>query len=136
MPRFVILEHDHPSLHWDLMLESSEKLLTWRLAETPVVNKTIVASPLPDHRVLYLDYEGEVSGGRGSVRRWDSGEYEWIRRTDEELAMRLSSRRVHGIVHLCRVSSGGWRFELMSDDEPRGESASRLVDRCADRPET
>ena len=32
MPRFVILEHDHPSLHWDFILEVGEVLWTWRLS--------------------------------------------------------------------------------------------------------
>ena len=35
MPRFVILEHDHPQLHWDFMLEVGEVLWTWRLATAP-----------------------------------------------------------------------------------------------------
>ena len=35
MPRFVILEHDHPVVHWDLMLEAGEALRTWRLAAPP-----------------------------------------------------------------------------------------------------
>ena len=37
MPRFVILEHDHPHLHWDLMLEADGSLHAWRLACVPVV---------------------------------------------------------------------------------------------------
>ncbi|MBI3408409.1 MAG: hypothetical protein HY040_08635 [Planctomycetes bacterium] len=77
MPRFVILEHDHPELHWDFMLEMDGILKTWRLGSPPVIDgDAIAATPLPDHRLLYLDYEGPVSGGRGTVKRWDGGEYD------------------------------------------------------------
>ncbi len=30
---------------------------------------------LPDHRQLYLEYEGAVSGGRGYVRAWAAGHF-------------------------------------------------------------
>ncbi len=76
MPRFVILQHDHPYLHWDLMLQSGEVLRTWRLEKPPSSgNEAIAAIALGDHRLMYLDYEGPVSGGRGAVARWDQGTY-------------------------------------------------------------
>src|SRR5947209_8228766 len=79
MPRFVILEHDHPTLHWDLMLETGPVLKTWRLGKPPeLAGERIEMMPIGDHRLFYLDYEGHVSGGRGTVRRWDRGEYETL----------------------------------------------------------
>src|ERR1700704_4821039 len=91
MPRFVILEHDHPVLHWDLMLEAGTALRTWRLARAPSApGEVIDALALPDHRLFYLDYEGPVSGGRGVVKRWDAGEYEPMPLSAaEELCVRL-----------------------------------------------
>jgi hypothetical protein len=76
MPRYVILVHDHPFLHWDFLLESGDAALTWRLLEQPRPDAAIQAEALPAHRLRYLDYEGPVSGGRGNVTRWDWGEYE------------------------------------------------------------
>lgn len=76
MPRYVILTHDHPFLHWDFMLEGDGVLRTWRLLEEPVAGRTVRAEALPDHRDAYLDYEGPVSGGRGSVVQWDHGTYD------------------------------------------------------------
>jgi DNA polymerase Ligase (LigD) len=135
MPRFVILEHDHPILHWDFMLECSGTLLAWRLAKQPAVNESIAATPLPDHRTIYLDYEGEVSGGRGRVRRWDRGEYDWIKRIAAELEVRVRGEQVSGRVYLCKESSGDWRLTLISEDEPAGTAPDRSADRRAERPD-
>ena len=73
--RFVILEHDHPFLHWDLLLEDGEVLKSWRLLHFPKIGFSIPAERMPDHRLMYLDYEGPVSGNRGTVKRFASGEY-------------------------------------------------------------
>lgn len=64
MPRYVILEHDHPTLHWDLMLETGATLRTWRLSTLPASEHSVDATALPDHRSFYLDYEGPLSGNR------------------------------------------------------------------------
>ena len=77
MPRrFVILEHDHPFLHWDLLLEEECSARTWRLLRKPCLGEPIASEPLPDHRLMYLDYEGVVSGDRGSVKRFLAGTYQ------------------------------------------------------------
>jgi len=75
MPRFVVLQHDWPDLHWDLLLENGANLRTWRLAEFPHPRHPIPLVALPPHRSIYLDYEGPVSGNRGSVVRVLSGTY-------------------------------------------------------------
>ena len=67
MPRFAVLEHDHPFLHWDFLLETGDALRTWRLHAPPDAEGTIAAEELPDHRLEYLDYEGRVSGGLSYV---------------------------------------------------------------------
>ncbi|MEZ6067364.1 MAG: DNA polymerase ligase N-terminal domain-containing protein [Planctomycetaceae bacterium] len=75
MPRYAILQHDHPQLHWDFLLENGEIACCWRLAERPEVGVGITAERIADHRLVYLDYEGPVSGDRGVVAQWDAGEY-------------------------------------------------------------
>ena len=67
MPRFVILSHDWPTPHWDFLLESGPVLRAWRLLEEPAPNRDVPAEANFDHRLLYLDYEGPLSGDRGSV---------------------------------------------------------------------
>lgn len=114
--RFAILKHDHPFLHWDLLLDVGEnqKLKTWRLLSAPVPKNWIAADPLPDHRRVYLDYEGQVSGDRGSVERIASGWY-------QEIGTTTKSERHFAITDcslydqaIHRLQSNGlpeWRFE-------------------------
>ena len=73
--RYVVLHHvGHGEPHYDLMLErdADGPLETYRVAAWPVVGRERL-TPLADHRRVYLTYEGEVGGGRGSVRRVDAG---------------------------------------------------------------
>lgn len=119
MARFVILEHDHPHLHWDLMLEVGGVLRTWRLAQAPAPGITIAAEPLGDHRIDYLDYEGPVSGNRGTVRQWDGGEYlgEVTQEGDEEIVIYLDGIRCNGWARIARGDDGEWSFRLLPPGE-------------------
>jgi hypothetical protein len=111
MPRFVVLTHDHPFLHWDLMLEQGDSLRTWRLKKPPDSKGSIVAEALPDHRLTYLDYEGPVSGGRGTVERWDAGEYEVIASMPDRVVVHLHGRRLEGAASLDRSDTDvTWKF--------------------------
>jgi len=104
MPRFVILTHDHPFPHWDLMLEQAGSLRTWRLLREPDAPGPIVAEPLPDHRLEYLDYEGPVSRNRGTVCRWDAGDYVFVNEPpglpSGRIVVRLTGERLHGTAAL------------------------------------
>lgn len=81
--RFVILRHDHPFLHWDFLLERDELLESWRLLREPVLDEWIRAEKLPDHRSVYLTYEGPVSGDRGYVSRVLSGSFQSLHGSPE-----------------------------------------------------
>src|SRR5438094_6028330 len=109
MPRFVILEHDHPVLHWDLMLERDGVLRTWRLAKPLEGPDPVAAEASFDHRVVYLDYEGPVSGGRGVVRRWDRGSYSLLDESDG-LRLRLDGQRLSGVFTLRQTGQTEWTF--------------------------
>ena len=98
MPRFVILEHDWPSRHWDFLLESGPVLRAWRVLAEPAVGVTSPAEPNADHRLLYLDYEGPVSGGRGSVRQWDAGTFDWVSDSPGRVEVSLNGQRLAGRV--------------------------------------
>jgi hypothetical protein len=112
MPRYVILEHDHPSLHWDLMMEAGEKLRTWRLAEMPRPGRRTEAVRIGDHRKMYLDYEGPVSGDRGKVTRWDVGVFELLVDDGERMEFRLRGDQLRGTAHMQRDEEANWYFIL------------------------
>ena len=114
MPRFVILEHDQPFLHWDFMLEAGDVLRTWRLAHVPEYDKASAATYLHEHRRLYLDYEGPLSGNRGSVRRWDTGVFHWLADEPDCARLELAGDKVHGMAVLKRESADAWTFVLTS----------------------
>lgn len=94
--RFAILTHDHPFLHWDLLLEAGAACRTWRLLSPPDTPGPIAAEPLPDHRRMYLDHSGSVSGNRGSVTPWDAGELVWLTATPLEVAALVHGRHWNG----------------------------------------
>ena len=98
MPRFVILTHDHPYLHWDLLLEQEESLKSWRILKEPDSQTSLEVEPLPDHRMMYLDYEGSVSGNRGTVSQWDKGEFEWISKEEDFFEFLLKGSKLNAKV--------------------------------------
>ena len=112
MPRFVILEHDHPQLHWDFMLEAGDVLRTWRFAVPPEAGQTCSATQTFDHRLMYLDYEGPISGGRGTVRRWERGECEWREDSSDRIIVRLIGQRWSGVVRLQRKTGVEWTAKM------------------------
>jgi hypothetical protein len=88
--RFAVLRHEGvESPHFDLLIETAPggALAAWRCEDWPIDRPASLVR-LPDHRSIYLDYEGPVSGNRGTVRRVAGGE--------------------------CRVSVGaeGWMVDL------------------------
>ena len=90
--RFVVLFHKFPpehqrANHWDLMLEADGTLLTWALDEMLQPGKSIEATRLNDHRADYLEYEGPVSGSRGSVSRVLSGNFLWMPDLKDRIAV-------------------------------------------------
>jgi hypothetical protein len=87
MPRFVILE-------------AEGVLRTWRLAAPLTPGVDIPAEPIGAHRLHYLDYEGPVSGNRGSVKRWDWGTFEWLASPAGVVAVHLSGEVCKGVLEI------------------------------------
>ena len=113
MPRFVILTHDHPHLHWDLMLECNGVLWTWALPELPRDNNSFECERLADHRIAYLDYEGPISGDRGEVRRVMSGEFDFEDVSENRIRFRATGGELPMQVELVRLAdSQRWIVKL------------------------
>ena len=108
MPRYVILEHDHPHRHWDFLLEAGDVLRAWRLLQEPGLDRTVPAEANFDHRKVYLDYEGPLTGERGSIFQWDSGSFEWIVNEPANVVVILDGHKLKG---RARLKDDSFRFQ-------------------------
>ena len=95
--QYVILHHTGiPNPHFDLLLDpggggNDHPLWTWRLPTHPDTWPTTLppATRLPDHRRLYLTYEGEISNHRGTVTRIATGTATLLHQSTHHLTLRL-----------------------------------------------
>lgn len=100
MPRYVILEHDWPVPHWDVLLEAGAVLRAWRVAVEPRCGAALPAERNFDHRLMYLEYEGPISGNRGSVTRWDVGTFDWVEDGGDRVVVEVCGDRLQGRLEL------------------------------------
>lgn len=100
--RYAILAHEGiRDPHVDLLFETAagSMLAAWRAPRWPLSTGDPL-TPLPDHRPLYLDYEGPLSGQRGAVRRLAAGSHIVVSDQPLLLAVRLDDGT---LLHLCRA---------------------------------
>lgn len=113
--RTTLLKHTLPdgTSHFDWLIETTPEapLTTFRVAvriDDPAC-EGFEAERLADHRRVYLDYEGEVSGGRGVVLQVARGEVRGEINADAatlHVGFGGAFRRWSG----HRVSEALWRF--------------------------
>jgi hypothetical protein len=117
MPRFVILEHIgtstyKPGVHWDLLLEDGEVLRAWEVPQPLDSQVEQSVRQLPDHRKLYLDYEGPLSNNRGTVAQWDRGTYSLLNQADGKLMLKFAGSIVRGEIHLQKKNDAHEQWML------------------------
>ena len=115
---FVIQEHTTPEgVHWDLMLQSGEILLTFRLDGPPekVLYQTVNAERIHDHPLKFLTYQGPVNQGRGRVKLTESGTYTTKHRSDSQIDLSLNGRVLQGDFLLTHVRDSQWLFRKIED---------------------
>lgn len=123
MPRYVVLEHFLPAgherpRHWDLMLEIEGTLATWALDEPPKFGIEISAEQLADHRLAYLEFEGQISGDRGTVAQVDAGEYNAVSMDPGRWEIRLEGREFGGRLTLTRTAIDSLAWTAFFTAEP------------------
>jgi hypothetical protein len=101
--------------HFDWMFQSDSCLATWATAKRLGVDQKAEtgAIRLPDHRTAYLDYEGTVSGNRGTVARVESGEFRLILASPDRFEIRTLGDR-SGVLAICRAKV--FRKSIASDN--------------------
>ncbi len=116
--RFVVQEHQSSRLHYDFRLEITASptggewvLKSWAVPKGVPIEAGIkhLAVAVEDHPVDYIDFEGTIPEGlygAGTVRIWDSGQYELIKRTSKELEFTLKGKRLEGRYVLIQT---GWK---------------------------
>lgn len=120
--RFVIQEHRRgDDVHWDLMLEVADVLLTWRLNIAPA---QITVGPgqavrISDHPLRFLTYQGPVQKGVGNVKIADSGVYHSANETADRIELNLAGRVLNGSFVLERCDDAVWQFMAIMDGPRR-----------------
>src|SRR5262245_27935210 len=115
MSHFSILSHDYPTPHWDLFLEAGDVLCSWRLLAPLAAGVVVPAQPTGDHRLLYLNYEGPLTGDRESVTRVDGGTFIWETDSLEHVVVRIVGTRFAG--RLILVSKpDGWTCRFLPEE--------------------
>ncbi len=120
--RFVIQEHRRgDDVHWDLMLEVDEILLTWRLKMPPaqITVHPAEATRISDHPLRFLTYQGPVQNGAGRVGIADSGVYHSANETADRIDLNLAGRVLNGPFVLERADKTRWRLTPMRDQIER-----------------
>lgn len=131
MPRFVVLLHETPSdyvrpTHYDVMLEDGESLLTFAIPLPPEADHAQLVERIANHRIEYLALEGEIPGGRGTVKRVDQGTFEWIDRAEKQWRVRVVGRSLQGVFRFDRLESDAGEVRI---GEPKSEVSTNGVHR-------
>lgn len=107
--RFAIARHDGSPEgdHYDLLLESGDVLRTWRF-QAAHFEAPQPAKQLKDHRKKYLEYEGEISGGRGRVSIYETGTYEVDVWSDKVVQIALAGPKIKTRLRLDLQEGEDW----------------------------
>jgi hypothetical protein len=110
--KFVIQKHTTAdSIHWDLMLESGNTLLTWRLDKNPAeIDSPSKTVKIFDHPLKFLTYEGPVNKGKGRVRIADTGICQILQENNENIELNMSGRILKGKFSLLHLKEDRWQF--------------------------
>ncbi len=123
MRRFAILAHSgHGPLHYDLLLEEAETLATWQFETNPAETQSrkLPCRRLPDHRQVYLDYEGPVSGNRGEVQRIETGTWQPLCVTETRWEFELTGGTISGrfVLLACDEAGEAWQWQQLTLPRP------------------
>ncbi len=111
--QYVIQEHTtSQGVHWDLMIEREQALMTFRLDEPPeeIGPNPVRAVHIFDHELRFLTYEGPVQKGTGKVRIVDRGRCLGLFEGEDLLTCKLQGRVLDGSCELQRTQSDIWQL--------------------------
>ena len=118
--RTVLLKHDAPAgVHYDWMLEPPgtglQRLWTcrvyWPVAQWPTKGTWEVEVIAP-HRRDFLDYQGPLTHGRGTVSRIERGLYTQLTWLDDRLELDLTFSCWSHHIHLEQIDGARWQAAI------------------------
>jgi hypothetical protein len=90
-------------------------LATWKLSVPPLpenLHGSLSAFALPDHRNIYLTYEGPIRNNRGWCKIFDRGQYELNENTLDLWRVRFHGTGLQGVFVLKKIHSpSDWILE-------------------------
>jgi uncharacterized damage-inducible protein DinB len=134
---FVVLHHEipvaaGPPSHWDLMIEANGSLVTWRLPHDWSNSTAQIVERIPDHRLDFLEWEGELDGNRGSVAQVDRGQIVVHAWSDAEISGFLCGREGETLFRIARIVEATelnqWRLESRQY-RPTGQNDAMTIRR-------
>ena len=113
--RFVIHDHITENRHFDLMIETGDDLLlTWRIMPSDLdillMSNEIQAVRIQDHEKYFLDYEGSLSTGNGSIVLFDQGNCKILKRRNNTLNVLLSGQVFIGSIQLTSIKDNTYNI--------------------------
>jgi DNA ligase D-like protein (predicted 3'-phosphoesterase) len=109
--RFVVQEHFASHHHFDFRLEIDGIAKSWAVPKGMPEKKgdKRLGIQVEDHDVNYMDFEGKIpfGYGMGKVFIWDKGTYELLKKSNEEIKVRLNGEKLKGTYVLLKFPKGG-----------------------------
>ena len=126
--RFVVLLHEPgpnsvriQTNHLDWMFEIDGQLRTWSTDVVDMSHEMVStdADSLPDHRIDYLDIDGDIGQGRGSVRPIVTGIYSPVEVSEHRFAAWIESESGLNQMRMMIIIQCSFDDEVPELDETR-----------------
>ena len=105
---FVVHRHiKGATAHYDLMIRRGEKLATWTFPKMPGESR-VEGRRLFDHRIRYLEYEGELGEGKGRTMIVDRGTCDVVWWDEKRVEAVFHGTALTGRYYLVRDEKQTW----------------------------